>query len=553
MPVVNLFIDKLAQFFPGKDLGEILEVLPYVGLDIESVDSHVIRIEYNPNRPDFSIDYGITRALRGLLEIETGIPKFRLSKNKGVYTIDVDKSVDKIRPYIVALVAKHGKLDKGIFEQLLAMQEDLHNGIGRRRLKASIGFHNLGPIKFPLTYKTVGEDFSFIPLGKSDAHMIREILEIFDTVKDYKDTLKQSNAFPLLVDAENNVISFPPIINSNLTRMNATANNLFVEVTGRDRNAVENLLAILAMTLYEMSFEIQAVYVDYLELGKKIPTPIMNPAYMDVRPSYINKILGLNLNTRQILRCLQKNRLGAKVQNQGNIRCTIPKYRTDILHPIDLVEEVAIGHGIDNFIPAMPFSNIAGQKSALSIYFDVLRQAMVGLGMLEVVNFSLVGSKVQYELMGIDKPDKILSVEGSKSIQHEILRDSLIPSLLQSLSFNIHEGYPQKLFEIGKIFRWSANEIREDWSIGAVIAHNNADYTEARSVLQTMLKSSFGKNVTTRASKNPIFINGRCAEILVDNIAVGNIGEITPLAIENFRIRVPVSAFELNISQLPLA
>ena len=157
------------------------------------------------------------------------------------------------------------------------------------------------------------------------SHTIREILEIFDTVKDYKDTLKQSNAFPLLVDAENNVISFPPIINSNLTRMNATANNLFVEVTGRDRNAVENLLAILAMTLYEMSFEIQAVYVDYLELGKKIPTPIMNPAYMNVRPSYINKILGLNLNTRQILRCLQKNRLGAKVQNQGNIRCDYPK------------------------------------------------------------------------------------------------------------------------------------------------------------------------------------------------------------------------------------
>ena len=153
MPVVNLFIDKLAQFFPGKDLGEILEALPYVGLDIESVDSNVIRIEYNPNRPDFSIDYGITRALRELLEIETGIPKFRLSKNKGVYTIDVDKSVDKIRPYIVALVAKHGKLDKGIFEQLIAMQEDLHNGIGRRRLKASIGFHNLEPIKFPLLIK----------------------------------------------------------------------------------------------------------------------------------------------------------------------------------------------------------------------------------------------------------------------------------------------------------------------------------------------------------------------------------------------------------------
>jgi phenylalanyl-tRNA synthetase beta chain len=129
----------------------------------------------------------------------------------------------------------------------------------------------------------------------------------------------------------------------------------------------------------------------------------------------------------------------------------------------------------------------------------------------------------------------------------------MIPSLLQSQSFNIHEGYPQKIFEIGKIFRWLDNEIREYWSNWTVIAHNNADYTEARSVLQTMLKSSFGKKVTTPASKNPIFINGRCAEILVDNIAVGNIGEITPLAIENFRIRVPVSAFELNISQIPLA
>jgi phenylalanyl-tRNA synthetase beta chain len=174
---------------------------------------------------------------------------------------------------------------------------------------------------------------------------------------------------------------------------------------------------------------------------------------------------------------------------------------------------------------------------------------MVGLQILEIVNFSLVSKKIQYELPGIDQPDNLASVRATKSSEHEVLRDMLLPSLLKSLSRNVHEEYPQKLFEIGKTFEWSKN-INEYWSLGAVVAHNTADYTEVKSIMHTLLKLSFGKSVTTKVATHPIFINGRCANIIVDEESVGIIGEITPFAIDNFKVRVPVAAFELNISKL---
>ena len=82
MPVVNFSIERLTKFFPGIDLSKILELLPFVALDIESINSEFIRVEYNPNRPDFASEYGIVRALRGLVGIEIGIPKFAMHKKK---------------------------------------------------------------------------------------------------------------------------------------------------------------------------------------------------------------------------------------------------------------------------------------------------------------------------------------------------------------------------------------------------------------------------------------------------------------------------------------
>lgn len=548
MPVVNFTIKRLNKLLPGIDLNQVLELLPFIGLDIEGVDSEVLRIEYNPNRPDFASDYGIVRALRGLLEIETGLPKFKLNKEVNKYSVNIDNSVRGNRQYIVALIAKNGTLGNGTIMQLEGMKDDLQNGIGRGRTKASIGIHNMDAIEFPVRYSTVNEDFSFVPLEQKSSQTIKSILKTSNIGKDYGHILEGVKRYPLVIDSKDNVLAFPPIINGDITKVNANNTNLFIEVTGNNRKTVEDILAILAITLYDAGFELQNVTINNFD-GDTY-TPKMDVSYIDVDASYVNMLLGLESEVNEIIRYLKKSRLDAKETKQKKIiECCIPRYRIDILNYVDIAEEVAIGYGIYNLKPTIPLTALVGQKDLTSTRINIIRNTMVGLQILEIVNFSLVSKKIQYELPGIDQPDNLASVRATKSSEHEVLRDMLLPSLLKSLSRNVHEEYPQKLFEIGKTFEWSKN-INEYWSLGAVVAHNTADYTEVKSIMHTLLKLSFGKSVTTKVATHPIFTNGRCANIIVDEESVGIIGEITPFAIDNFKVRVPVAAFELNISKL---
>lgn len=547
MPVVDFTFDRMNKFFPGKRLDDILQILPFIGVDIEGIDDDsAVRIEYNPNRPDFSSDYGIARALKGLLEIETGIPEFTLSGRSGC-AIKVDKSTKQVRPFIVSLVAKNGKLDEETIKQLIAMQEDLQNVIGRRRIKASIGIHNSDSIKFPVTYKTVKDDFSFIPLGDSESHSIQYILKESDLGIRYGYILQKSNTYPIILDAENNVLSFPPIVNSNLTKMGTSTKNLFVEVTANNPKAADDVLSVMAMALYDAGFEIQTVSIDNSD-GRNNETPKMDPSNIKVEIGYVNRIVGLKLKAPDILKCLKKSRLDGKVVS-GQIMCTIPRYRTDILDRTDLVEEVVVGYGIYNLRTTMPSSGLSGKRNYLSNCLDIVREVMTGLGILEVVNFNLVSRKIHYQFMGMAEHDNILTAEQTKSIEHEILRESLIPSLIQSLSHNIHEEYPQKLFEIGKVFQYG-DSIQEYWNLGVVVAHSKASYSEAKSIVQTFLKTSFGKNIVTTSNIKTILVQGRSSDIIVDGLTVGYIGEIKPTIGDNFKLRVPVVAAELNLSQI---
>jgi phenylalanyl-tRNA synthetase beta chain len=500
----------------------------------------------------------VVRALRGLLDIETGLPKFKLAGRSGLAVSIEDSAVRKIRPYLIALVAKNGTLDDETLKQLIVMQEDLHNGLGRKRRKASIGIHNLDVIKFPVTYQTVSGDYSFTPLDESSEFPIDQILKDLEIGKQYGHILSAFDRYPLIVDSASTVLSFPPIINGQATKVNDRCHNLFVEVTATDQETAEDLLAILAMTLYDAGFEIRTVtIVVVVDSGrnKKIETPQMKPKVISVDVGYVNSILGLMLDSKQMITCLKKSRLDAKaVEDRKKIVCTIPRYRIDISDPIDISEEVAIGYGIYNLEPKFPSSPTAGKKDSLSVYFNKIREAMIGLGMIESLNFMLTSKEVQYSAFGIILPAKdVLSVESSKSTEHEILRDSLVPLLLQSLSYNIHEQYPQRLFEIGQTFLKSKTTtttpttIEERWSIGAVIADTDASYTEIKSTMQALLRSCFGKEATTKASTNHMFMEGRCAEVIFDGKSVGILGEIIPRALENFKLRMPVAAFEINL------
>ena len=542
MPVVTLYFNRLARLLGRKASKEkVLSTLPFLGLDIEEEASDHVNVEYSPNRPDFSTDYGIALGLQGLLGFKLGVQPLKIKK--GSDSIRADSSVVKIRPFVVALKAMGGKLDDETIRQIITMQEDLHNGIGRRRKKVSIGIHDLDKLKFPLVFKAVERTHKFIPLGSQQEMTIAEILGGTETGNTYGGILKEAKKVPVILDSMGRTISFPPIINSKLTEVTTKSRNLLVEVTATDRNAAEDTLAVIAQVLQSAGFGMVSVRVT----GPRNSTPKLESRKMMLEPSLVNSILGLELTLAEIVKCLRKNRLDAKVKN-GKILCLVPRYRADIFGPVDLVEEVALGYGIANLEPTMPQSRTAGQKNKSTVALAAAQDTMIGLGFQEVMNFGLVGKETQYDLTKRD-PSGIMYVADSKSQEHQILRDSLLPGLVATLSRNIHEQYPQKIFETGIVFK-KENPISEEIHLACASAHNDVSYTEIKSALQSFLKGGFGITPATEISKDPLFVEGRTAEIIIGGKKVGIIGEVSPEVLGNFKMRVPVAAFEIKLTGL---
>ena len=544
MPVVEFPVEDINRLFSDYDLEYILDMLPFIGLDLEHQDDKNIRLEYSPNRPDFSTFYGIARALNGLLGKEMGIPKFEIFENSK-NLINVDSSVLEIRPFIVGTVAKGHQLNNKTIKQIVSMQEDLHNGLGRKRSKASIGFHNLDNIDFPLEY-TTAENLSFIPLDNSSELTLTEILSNTEPGKKFGKLLAQSR-YPILRDSKGNVISFPPIINSEKTRIRDGVNNLFVEVTGIDKKAVYNVLDNIVATLADIGFKLETVIMQQ-DNTRDSYTANLNTSLPNVKTDYINKALGLSLSNEDMINCLRKSRLDATVIDSGTINCVIPNYRVDIFGPIDIVEEVAIGYGLYNMEPSLPEFRFYGNKSRQNYFLDKIRQAMIGMGLIENINFILSNKDIHFKKMNLDKPN-FFTVNNSKSDEHDILRQSLLPSLLFSLSKNIHEEYPQKLFEIGPIFK-PEKENFEKWNLCCVNAFNGVTFSEIKAVLQTLMEICFNVKFETNPSENLSFVKGRCANIIYKGRVIGQIGEISPLLIDSFKIKMPVAAFELDLTEL---
>lgn len=542
MPVVTLYFDRLVKLLGHKISKEkITSTLPFLGLDIEEETSDHVNVEYSPNRPDFSTDYGVATGLRGLLGIKLGMPKLKIKKGSDV--IRADSSVGKVRPYIVAIKALDGKMDDETIRQIITMQEDLHNGIGRRRKKVSIGIHDPREIKFPLVYKTVERAHRFIPLNSNNEMTVSEILEKTETGLAYKHLVEASKKVPIIVDSAGNTISFPPIINSKLTEVTSKSKNLLVEVTALDKNAAEDALAVVAYTLQNAGFKLSSVRIS----GPRNSTVFLESRKMLLDPGLVKSTLGLDVSTTVMVQSLRKNRLDAKVKGK-QILCLIPRYRTDVFGPIDLVEEVALGYGIQNLEPTMPQSKSAGQKNRITVSLEAARATMIGLGYSEVMNFGLVGKQIQYDLTKRESSG-IISVADSKSQEHQILRDALLPGLVDTLSRNIHESYPQKIFEIGTVFHRD-NPITEEIHLACTSAHNDVGYTEIKSVLQSLLKSGFDIACTTKISQDPLFVEGRTADILVDGKKRGAVGELAPEVLDNFKMRTPVAGFEIKLTGL---
>ena len=305
MPVVELSYSRLQKLLGKVSKKQIFDSLPFLGLDIESEDKDLVRVEYSPNRPDYSTDLGIALGLQGLFGIKTGAIKLNIKKSND-YVIHVEPFVTKIRPFVTGIIAKNGRIDDTMIKQLMVMQEDLHFGIGRKRKKSSIGIHDLDKISFPLTYTATKRDHRFVPLNSDKELTISEILDNTDVGQDYGAILGNSPQVPLILDSKKQTVSFPPIINAAVTTVTTKTKNLFVEVTGINKDDAEDMLSVVATILQTAGFTLVSTKIS----GAKNTSPKLEPKKILINSVLINQMLGLNLTNSQIISSLKKVKIG---------------------------------------------------------------------------------------------------------------------------------------------------------------------------------------------------------------------------------------------------
>jgi len=550
MPVITLQKDRFSRFV-GRTLTveDMAKWLPWLGFDIEEIGLDYVKVEFNPNRVDFCSYAGVARAFRGLMAWETGLPKYDVKDGKTL--LRISKAVSKIRPYMLAAVVRNMKLDEDAIVDLMEMQEDLHWGIGRNRKKASIGVHNLDVVKSPFTFTAVEPDKAkFVPLDSAEEMSLREILEKHDKGMAYRHLVDWAPKYPLLIDRDGKVLSMPPVINGELTRVTSKTTNLFLDVTGTDYVAVERSLNILATALADMGGTIEKMRVKYPD--RLVVSPDLTPQKMKLRINYANELLGLKLSEAQVVESLRKCRLDAKKVKTSIVTVDIPAYRIDVLHEVDLVEEVAIGYGYYQLKPTIPQTLTIGEQHPAHRMANVVRQIMTGLGFTEVMNFTLINELYHYEKMRLN-PRNVIKLANPVSMEYTILRESLLPNVLKNLMDNKHESFPQRLFEVsdvGRINQRVETRCERRLHVTGVSSHSAANFTEIKSCVEALLHNMGLRRWEIRPAKHPSFLEGRAAAIYLKRKEIGALGEIHPKVLNNFELENPTSAFEIDIEEI---
>ena len=557
MPTIELKVERLEKLVGKKlELKELEYDLQWISLDLEDIneEEQKVKVEYNPNRPDFSSPEGIARALKGYYEIEEGLPTFEFISGKTV--LNVDPIVNKVRPYIVCGVIRDIDLDEDEVATLMNIQEHLHWAVGRDRKKVAIGVHDFDKVSPPYRYTAVEPDsVSFIPLhGDGYPMNLEEILLLHEKGIEYAHILEGKDVYPIIFDNNNKVLSFPPIINGVLTTVTDETKNLFLDLTGTDEKAVNLALNILSTTLMDMGAKLETVKVNYT--GKKaVTTPDLTPTKWMVSIDYINSIIGLNLTPSEMIKCFKKVRMDAEPSTEkGYLDILVPAFRGDIIHPVDFAEECAIGYGYIN-LPLTIREGGIGQYHPIQEYSNRIRKTMIGAGYLEVINFILTSSEKQYKYMNQNSEvGNNIEIANPVSKEFNTTRTQLLPKLMDTLLLNRSEEKPIRIFEVGDVILLSQKEetgTKREVHLSAVSYHEDANYTELKSTLDYIMTSlGHYKDYNVKPGNSPSFIDGRYGEIYLKNIVIGEIGEINPEVLLNFKLEFPVSALEVNIEYM---
>ncbi len=564
MPVINFTYKDLNEVL-GREIPkkELIDKLPMIGSDIEDHDEEWLKVEFFPNRPDYYSVEGIARTIKGFLDIEGGMPKYTTSPS-GI-SMTVDPSLESIRPFTSCCVIEGVEITDEKLRQIMDFQEDLHWVLGRDRKKVAIGIHNLDVLKPPFFYKAADPDKnSFMALEMTEEMTLREILETHKKGVKYAELLKKFDKYPLIVDSNDNVLSMPPIINGDLTKLSNSTKNVFIDVTGTDERAVNYALNIIATSFAESGGKIKTVEVVYKD--RTVQRPDLTPKEMYVSVKNAKRLIGEDLTTSDVVKMLRRVRLDAEALDEDRIRVLIPAYRIDILHEVDIIENIAIGYGFRKIGSELPNIATIASEDRSKIFENKVREVMIGMGFTEVMSLMLTNEEHHYNDMRLPEDDRVM-VAQPISQDRTMIRKSLLNGLMEFLEDNKHEELPQKIFEVGDVVY--LDEDTETYTkvvkklAGATI-HSNANFTEIKSITAALVEN-LGLKMEIEAFDHPSFIKGRCArikgvpnneleekslsEISADGSLTGFFGEIDPEVITNFELEYPVVAFEVEFKK----
>ncbi|MGQ9552049.1 MAG: phenylalanine--tRNA ligase subunit beta [Candidatus Bathycorpusculaceae bacterium] len=557
MPTIDVDyneFEKILGFELHRDMGRLDELLAYVKGEVKLYDEEkgVLSVEIkDANRPDLWSIEGLARALRSFLGVKEGERHYVVYEP--IVDVYVDPKLKTIRPFIGCSVVKGVTLTDAIIRGLMHLQDKLDQTYGRNRQKTSIGIYDYSLITPPLNYAIVKPtEISFVPLGFEEEMNLAEILERHPKGIDYGHIVKKHPVYPILLDSEKKVLSFPPIINSNdLGRVTEKTRHVLVEVTGTMHETVLNTLKFVTLSLIDHGGKAYSATVHYPHENLKVITPDFGKRQMDLSVEYTNKVLGLHLTNNQISQLLVKAGFEVKEAGFNVLAVQVPCYRIDVMHPVDLIEDVAIAYGYNNIAPLWRELPTTGGVRLEQHLLDIARELMVGLGFQEILTYTMTNPDNLFTRMRM-KRERIIEIVNPKVQTLTCLRNWLLPSLMEFLSNNQSVEYPQKIFELGKVTLLDAKKetkTRDEEFLAAAISHANAGFTEIKSALAAFF-TGLGLQWQIKEMRHPSFIEGRVGAATISGADLGFLGEIHPKVLNAWKIEYPVAAFQIRMDRI---
>jgi phenylalanyl-tRNA synthetase beta chain len=526
------FIDLLGKRL---SLEECVDRITFMGAGPEGVQDRVMTFDIFPNRPDLYSVEGIARGLRGFLGLELGLPVYPAAPAKVDFV--VNPNVADVRPFAVGGIVRGLDMDDALVRSLVDLQEKLHLTVGRRRRKVAIGIHDVDRVTPPFTYKGVlPPDVRFTPLGMAEEMDLLDILAKHDKGREYAHLVASKPLFPIITDAAGRVLSFPPVINGILTQLTPDTRNLFIDVTGTDFEAVSGCLAIIATALAERGGKIESVRTKYSDRTLETPDLTPRPHLLDLRRA--NELLGLSLKPNEAVEFLRRMRHDAKTEGE-KVSALSPAYRLDLLHEVDLAEDLSIAWGFDRYPRGLPKRATIGQSLKTNDFAETLRILLIGYGYQEIMSLTIASAKEP-----VQTPPRV-EIMNPLGEDFTSLRSSLLPALLNIFRLNKHRELPQRIFETADVVLDAKNVRR----IAAAAMHHKAAFTEAKSLVLSLLRD-VGRSADVRAVDDVNFIPGRVAAVLLEGRELGRFGEIHPRILEAYSLVQPVVAFELDVGPM---